>query len=114
MATALASLLTDIGMVVIGPISTSAEAEPLVAEEQPELAVVGALSQRRDWPFGLVDGLHERGVRVIVLAELPRLGHAPGERQRRAAEAIRCAGAAGDHVRGDAGAALSRLLTCPT
>ena len=65
-ATALASLLTDIGMVVIGPISTIAEAEPLVAEQQPELAVVG-LNLKGEMAFDLVDGLHERGLRVIVL-----------------------------------------------
>ena len=66
-ATALASLLTDIGMVVIGPISTIAEAEPLVAEQQPELAVVDVYLKGQ-LAFGLVDWLHERGVRVIVLA----------------------------------------------
>ena len=59
-ATALASLLTDIGMVVIGPISTIAEAEPLMAEQQPELAVVG-LNLKGEMAFDLVDGLHERG-----------------------------------------------------
>ena len=66
-AKALASLLTDIGMVVIGPISTIAEAEPLVAEQQPELAVVDVYLKGQ-LAFGLVDWLHERGVRVIVLA----------------------------------------------
>ena len=65
-AKALTSLLTDIGMVVIGPISTSAEAQPLVAERQPELAVVG-LNLKGEMAFDLVDGLHERGLRVIVL-----------------------------------------------
>ena len=66
-AKALASLLTDIGMVVIGPISTIAEAELLVAEQQPELAVVDVYLKGQ-LAFGLVDWLHERGVRVIVLA----------------------------------------------
>ncbi len=65
-AKALTSLLTDIGMVVIGPISTIAEAERLVAEQQPELAVVG-LNLKGEMAFGLVDELHERGLRVIVL-----------------------------------------------
>ena len=69
-AKALTSLLTDIGMVVIGPISTIAEAERLVAEQQPKLALVD-----------------------------------PHLKVRGAAKAIRCAGAAGDHVRCDAGAA---------
>jgi DNA-binding response OmpR family regulator len=61
-AKALTSLLTDIGMVVIGPISTIAEAERLVAEQQPELAVVGLILKGE-----IVDELHERGLRVIVL-----------------------------------------------
>jgi DNA-binding response OmpR family regulator len=65
-AKALTSLLTDIGMVVIGPTSTIAEAQPLVAEQQPELAVVG-LNLKGEMAFGLVDELHERGLRVIVL-----------------------------------------------
>ena len=66
-AKALTSLLTDIGMVVIGPISTIAEAELLVAEQQPELAVVDVYLKGQ-LAFSLVDWLHERGVRVIVLA----------------------------------------------
>jgi DNA-binding response OmpR family regulator len=72
-AKALTSLLTDIGMVVIGPISTSAEAQPLVAERQPELAVVG-LNLRGEMGFGLVDWLHKRGLRVIVLTGYPGSG----------------------------------------
>jgi DNA-binding response OmpR family regulator len=59
--------------VVIGPISTIAEAQPLVAEQQPELAVVG-LNLKGEMAFGLVDWLYERGLRVIVLTGYPGSG----------------------------------------
>jgi DNA-binding response OmpR family regulator len=65
-AKALGSVLSDLGMVVTGPTSTVAEAERLVAEQQPELALVD-LNLRGEMAFGLVGWLRDRGLRVIVL-----------------------------------------------
>ena len=65
-AKALMSLLGDLGMVVTGPTNTIAGAERLSVDEKPELALVD-LHLRGEMAFGLVDWLHQRGLRVIVL-----------------------------------------------
>ena len=65
-AEALGSVLSDFGMVVTGPTSTIVEAERLTLDEKPELALVD-LSLKGEMTFGLVDWLHQRGLRVIVL-----------------------------------------------
>ena len=65
-AKALRSVLSDLGMVVTGPTSTIVEAERLTVDEKPELALVD-LSLKGEVTCGLVDWLHQRGLRVIVL-----------------------------------------------
>ena len=65
-AMALKSMLSDRGMVVTGPTSKIAEAERLAVDEKPELALVD-LHLKGEMSWGLVDWLHQRGLRVIVL-----------------------------------------------
>ena len=66
-AMALKSMLSDRGMVVTGPTSKIAEAERLAGDEKPELALVD-LHLKGEMSWGLVDWLHQRGLRVIVLS----------------------------------------------
>ena len=66
-AMALKSMLSDRGMVVTGPTSKIAEAERLAVDEKPELALVD-LHLKGEMSWGLVDWLHQRGLRVIVLS----------------------------------------------
>jgi DNA-binding response OmpR family regulator len=66
-AMALKSMLRDRGMVVTGPTSKIAEAERLAVDEKPELALVD-LHLKGEMSWGLVDWLHQRGLRVIVLS----------------------------------------------
>ena len=65
-AKALGSVLGDLGMVVTGPTSTIVEAERLAVDEKLELALVD-LNLKGEMAWGLVDWLHQRGLRVIVL-----------------------------------------------
>ena len=66
-AMALKSMLRDRGMVVTGPTSKIAEAEPLAVDEKTELALVD-LHLKGEMSWGLVDWLHQRGLPVIVLS----------------------------------------------
>jgi DNA-binding response OmpR family regulator len=65
-AKALQSLLQRTGLVVSGPIPTVADAERLVSEQVPHLAVV-EIKLKREMTFDLIDRLHDRGVAVVVV-----------------------------------------------
>ena len=65
-ANALKSLLQAEGMEVNGPASTIANARRLASEYKPELAVVD-LNLKGEMAYSLIDDLHDRGVRVVLL-----------------------------------------------
>jgi DNA-binding response OmpR family regulator len=74
-AHALRSLLEVEGMEVTGPAGKIADAHRLADEHKPELAVVD-INLRGEMAYSLIDDLHDRGVRVVVIsgyAVLPRL-----------------------------------------
>jgi DNA-binding response OmpR family regulator len=74
-ANALRSLLEIEGMEVSGPVGKTADAHRLADEHKPELAVVD-INLNGEMAYSLVDDLHDRGVRVVVIsgyAVLPRL-----------------------------------------
>ena len=64
-AKALQSILEETGLVVSGPSATVADAERLLSEQVPELAVVD-IKLRGEMAFDLIDDLHARGVSVVV------------------------------------------------
>src|SRR5262245_56935279 len=64
-AIALKSLLETEGMEVIGPAATTADALRLVNVKKPALAVVD-LNLKGNMAHGLIDQLHDQGVRIIV------------------------------------------------
>ena len=66
-AKALKTALEGMGMVVAGPAATTADAERLVAEETPHMAVVD-VNLKGEMAYGLIDRMHDRGVRVIVVS----------------------------------------------
>jgi DNA-binding response OmpR family regulator len=66
-AKALQSALEDLGMRVAGPAARVADAERLLDNEVPDLAVVD-VNLKGEMAYGLIDRLHERGVRVIVVS----------------------------------------------
>ncbi len=66
-AKALKTALEGLGMVVAGPASNTADADRLVAEETPDLAVVD-VNLNGEMAYGLIDRMHDRGVRVVVVS----------------------------------------------
>ena len=66
-AKALKSALEQVGMRVSGPAATTADAKRLVAAQVPAVAVVD-VNLKREMACGLIDDLHEQGVRVVVVS----------------------------------------------
>jgi two-component system, response regulator PdtaR len=74
-ANALRSVLQTEGMEVSGPAGKTADAHRLADEHEPQLAVVD-INLKGEMAYSLIDHLHDRGVRVVVIsgyAVLPRL-----------------------------------------
>jgi CheY-like chemotaxis protein len=74
-AKALKSLLEAEGMEVSGPAATIVDALRLATEKRPDLAVVD-INLKGEMAYGLIDQLHDQGVRIVVAtgyAVLPRL-----------------------------------------
>jgi DNA-binding response OmpR family regulator len=66
-ADALKLSLEKMGMVVAGPVATTAEAQRLAAECDPDLAVVD-VNLNGEMAYALLHWLHGRGTRVIVIS----------------------------------------------
>jgi DNA-binding NtrC family response regulator len=66
-ADALKSTLEQIGMHVVGPTATTAEARSLTSAQSPQLAVVD-VNLKQETSYDLIDELHQQGVRVIVIS----------------------------------------------
>ena len=64
-AKALVSILEETGLVVSGPSPTVADAERLISEQVPQLAVVD-IKLRGEMALDLIDDLSDRGVAVVV------------------------------------------------
>jgi DNA-binding response OmpR family regulator len=66
-ANALKWALEAEGMQVSGPVCTIADARRLAIEHNPELAVVD-INLKGEMAYSLIDDLHNRGVRVVVVS----------------------------------------------
>ena len=66
-ANALKALLEELGVNVSGPAATPDEAERLLAARTPDVAIVD-INLKGEMAYGLIDRLHERGVRVVVIS----------------------------------------------
>lgn len=66
-ARAMKSALSQLGMNVIGPTATTAEAKRLMTIHRPKLALVD-LNLKEEMAFGLIDDLNSRGVPVVVVS----------------------------------------------
>jgi DNA-binding response OmpR family regulator len=74
-ANAMRLLLETEGMEVSGPASTMVDALRLATEQKLDLAIVD-INLKGKMAYGLIDQLHDRGVRIVVVsgyALLPRL-----------------------------------------
>jgi CheY-like chemotaxis protein len=66
-ANALKSLLEELGITVAGPAATLDEAERLLAAQDPAVAIVD-INLKGEMAYGLIDRLHGRGIRVVVIS----------------------------------------------
>lgn len=66
-ADALRISLEKLGMVVVGPVASVREAKDLATQRCPALAIVD-VNLRGEMAYQLMDWLHERGVRVVVIS----------------------------------------------
>jgi DNA-binding response OmpR family regulator len=69
-ADALACVLTDAGMAVIGPTATPREAERLAIAQSPDLALVDFNLGGEQTAARLIERLRQRKLRVIVMSGL--------------------------------------------
>jgi DNA-binding NtrC family response regulator len=70
---AVKSLLKACGAEVAGPVATTAAAERLLREQTPDVALVDFSLRGGERADHLIDQLHDRGVRVIVITGYPAL-----------------------------------------
>jgi CheY-like chemotaxis protein len=66
-ANALKALLEELGVKVLGPAATLAEAERLLAARTPNVAIVD-INLKGEMAYGLIDLLADRGIRVVVIS----------------------------------------------
>jgi CheY-like chemotaxis protein len=66
-AIGLKQLLEAWGADVAGPVSTSADAEHLIYQRVPDAALVDIHLRNGDKSYGLIDRLHDRGIRTVVI-----------------------------------------------
>ena len=64
-ASVLKTLLEDMGADVVGPVATVADAERLVADQKPDLAVID-INLQGAMAYALIDHLHDQGVRLVI------------------------------------------------
>ena len=76
---ALKSLLEALGADVAGPAATSAEAERLVSERAPQVALVDFNLRGGELADRLIDRLHDQGIRIIVTSGYAVVPLAPGK-----------------------------------
>jgi DNA-binding NtrC family response regulator len=65
---AMKNLLQVLGADVAGPAATAAEAERLLLEQAPDVALVDFHLRDDERADALIDRLHDRGVRVVVIS----------------------------------------------
>jgi DNA-binding NtrC family response regulator len=89
---AMRNLLQLMGAKVAGPAATVAEAERLLSEHSPDVAIVDISLRGGERADGLIGRLHDQGVPIIVIsgyAELPEVaGKATAVLQKPVSEAL--------------------------
>jgi DNA-binding NtrC family response regulator len=63
---------------VAGPVATAADAERLISEQVPDVALVDLSLRGGEWAYNLIDRLHEKAVRVIVTTGYSHVQATPG------------------------------------
>jgi DNA-binding NtrC family response regulator len=76
---AMKNLLTALGADVTGPAATTSEAEELISQQTPDVAIIDFNLRGGELAHGLIDQLNDRGIRVIVVSGYAVLPLAPGK-----------------------------------
>ena len=76
---AMKTLLHVLGADVAGPAATTADAERLVAERTPDVAIVDINLREGERANDLIDRLHEQGIPVIVVTGYAVVSLPPGK-----------------------------------
>src|SRR3977135_3630669 len=76
---AMKTLLHVLGADVAGPAPTAADAERLVAERTPDVAIVDIKRAQGERANDLIDRLHQQGIPVIVLTGYAVVSLPPGK-----------------------------------
>ena len=77
--TAMKGLLRALGADVVGPAATTADALGLISERMPDVALVDLNLRGGEMAYGLIDRLHDQGVRVVVTSGYAEIPLAPGK-----------------------------------
>jgi DNA-binding NtrC family response regulator len=64
-------LLETWGADIAGPVATMDDARALASECTPDVALVDINLRNGEQSYGLIDWLHERGIRIVVISGYP-------------------------------------------
>ena len=78
-AIGLKQLLEASGADVAGPVATSADAKRLISKRIPDAAVVDIHLLKGDKSYDLIDQLHDRGIRTVVITGYTDVSIKPGK-----------------------------------
>jgi CheY-like chemotaxis protein len=76
---ALKSLLRALGADVTGPAPTTADAERLIAQQNPDVGIVDYSLRGGELANDLIDSMNTQGIRVIVLSGYSPVPLSPGK-----------------------------------
>jgi CheY-like chemotaxis protein len=72
-------LLEAWGADVVGPVATTNDAMRLVSERAPDVALVDINLRSGEKSYGLIDRLHEQGIRIVVMSGYADVSVAKGK-----------------------------------
>jgi CheY-like chemotaxis protein len=75
----LKTLLEAWGGQVVGPAATTSDAIRLVSEHSPHVAVVDVNLRQGEQSYGLIDHLHDQGIRIVVITGYAHVSLTPGK-----------------------------------
>jgi DNA-binding NtrC family response regulator len=78
-AKAMTNLLRALGADLAGPVATTAEAERLISERRPDIALVDFNLRDGEPACDLIDHLQDQGISVIVITGYEFIPLAPGK-----------------------------------